>query len=297
MKENQKFRVAGIGELLWDLLPEGKKLGGAPANFAFHAGCMNAESTIISAVGNDDQGKEILIRLRELKLDERYIQCNQQRKTGVVNVSVNGGNPEYEIRNNVAWDFIHWSPQLAKLAGITDAVCFGSLAQRSEVSRHTILKFLKATRPECLRVFDINLRQDFFNREIIESSMDLSSVLKLNDEELSIVAQMFSLKGSEGGILEKLSRRFRLEMIVLTKGSRGSLLKTGNEESFLEAPAVDVKDTVGAGDAFTAAIVIARLHGKSMGEMHKVASDIAAYVCSSNGATPVLPHALAKRVN
>lgn len=297
MTYKEKFKVAGIGELLWDLLPDGKKFGGAPANFAFHAQSLGAESSIVSSVGNDDLGKEILNFFKSLSLNSEHVEVNPLKQTGLVNVTLTDGIPEYEIKTDVAWDYIQWTKQLEKLAGSVDAVCFGSLAQRSDVSHQTILKFLKATRSDCLRIFDINLRQDFFTCQIITSSLEMASILKLNDEELPVVAGFFSLKGSESVILEQLINQFDLQLIALTKGKKGSLLKTKTEESFLEVPEIKVKDTVGAGDAFTAALIMAKLNDKTIEEMHKFANEVASFVCTCDGATPVLPEYLVSRIS
>lgn len=289
---NKRPLVAGIGELLWDVFPDGKKPGGAPANFAWHAQGLGAESFIVSALGNDSPGKDMLQVLGSLSLNQSYIQLSSLKETGVVNVTLTDGIPQYEIKKGAAWDFICWEPGLGLLAAKTDAVCYGSLAQRSEVSRQTILKFLGTTRGECLRVFDINMRQDFYSAEVIKKSLELASVLKLNDEELPVVADIFSIKGSESLVLETLLKRFSLKLIALTKAEKGSLLVAKNETSAMEAPKVQVKDTVGAGDSFTATMVYMLLKGHKLGEVHKAANRVAAYVCSCMGATPVLPPGL-----
>ena len=296
MKSDKKYKVAGIGEILWDLLPDGKQLGGATTNFAFHSHQLGARSYIVSTVGADPLGDEILGYLRKLNLTTEYISLIKGKETGVVSVKLEDGIPEFEIKEGVAWDFIPWDAALKELAESCDAVCFGSLAQRSTVSRKTIRDFLKLTKPDCLRVCDINLRQHFYSREVIESSLGLASVLKLNDEELPVFAELFSIRGPEDVILEKLIDVFGLKLIALTKGSKGSLLKTRDEESFLAVPKVEVKDTVGAGDSFTAAMITAMLNGKSVKEMHQAANEIAAFVCSREGATPVLPEILISKV-
>lgn len=296
MKPDKKYSVAGIGEILWDILPEGKKLGGATSNFAFHAQQLGAESNIVSSVGNDELGKEILDYLKELELDRDFIGILKSKETGVVNVKLEHGIPEYEIKTDVAWDFIEWNSALEELAKSVDAVCFGSLAQRSQVSRNTIQQFLKSTPENCLRIYDINLRQDFYSKEVIKSSLELASVLKLNDDELPVVAELFSIKGTEKVVLEKLIDIFDLKLVALTMGSKGSLLKTRKEGSFLKVPDVVVKDTVGAGDSFTACLAMAFLNGKSLREMHRAANEIAAFVCTQNGATPFLPEILIRLV-
>ncbi len=296
MYATKKFQSVGIGEILWDMLPGGKKLGGATTNFAFHAHQLGVRSFIVSSVGDDAPGKEILGKLRELNLSTGYIAIHTGYETGIVQVRLEDGIPEFEIREGVAWDHIPWNTALKELAALCDAVCFGSLAQRSEMSRMTIRNFLKYTKPGCLRVCDINLRQHFYNTDIIESSLQLASVLKLNNEELAVVAENFSLSGSEKAILEILMDRFELTMIALTKGDKGSLLKTNNKESFLEVPKVKVKDTVGAGDSFTAAMVVGLLNGKPLQEIHQAANETAAYVCSQEGATPVLSERFINKV-
>lgn len=288
--------VTGLGELLWDFFPDGKKPGGAPANFVFHAQNLGAIGSVVSAVGNDFLGNEIVDYFKLLGLETGNVQVDPQKQTGIVEVKLKTGIPEYKIEKDVAWDFIKWTPQLASLAGESDAVCFGTLAQRSEITRQTILKFLKTTKPDCLRVFDINLRQNFYDKKIIADSLEISSVLKLNDEEFPVLAKLFSLKGSEHCILEKLMEQFGLTLVALTKGEKGSLLKTKTEMSFLEAPKVKVVDTVGAGDSFTAALIISKLCGKSFNEMHTFANEVAAYVCTQKGATPQLPDYISVRL-
>lgn len=281
--------VAGIGELLWDLLPEGKKPGGAPANFAYHAQSLGAESFIVSSVGNGPLGNEIIEFINKKGLNHTYIQRNEDKETGVVNVQLENGIPEYEIKTGVAWDYIAFNNELEKLAGKLDAVCFGALAQRSPVSCSTIQKFLSLTKQGCLRVFDINLRQHFYNKEIISSSLSMANVLKLNDEELPVVAEIFSLKGAEEIVLTQLIEKFDLKLIALTKGSSGSLLITRDSKSELSVPDVEVADTVGAGDSFTAAMIISYLKGKPLGKVHQIANTVAGLVCSMHGAMPVLP--------
>lgn len=296
MNSEKKHKVVGIGEILWDMLPGGKTLGGATTNFAFHAHQLGARSFIVSSVGDDAPGKEILGKLRVLNLSTGYIAIHKGCETGIVEVRLEDGIPEFEIREGVAWDHIPWNTALKELAASCDAVCFGSLAQRSEMSRMTIRNFLKFTKPGCLQVCDINLRQHFYNTDIIESSLQLASVLKLNNEELAVVAEIFSLSGSEKAILEILMDRFELAMVALTKGNQGSLLKTRKEESFLEVPKVEVRDTVGAGDSFTAAMVVGMLNRKPLREIHQAANETAAYVCSQDGATTVLPERLINKV-
>ena len=284
--------VTGIGELLWDMLPQGKQLGGAPFNFSFHAAQAGCEAHVVSSIGDDDSGKEILKSMDFLNLSDKYIQTSS-RPTGRVEVKLNNeGHPDYTIIKDVAWDHIAWTNDLASLAPVTDAVCFGSLAQRNITSRMTILNFLEAVSPSCLKVFDINLRQNFYNREILLESLQHANILKLNDEELQIVASMFSLEGGIENQLKKLSENFGLDYIACTMGSKGSLLMGRDGSSFVEAPEVEVVDTVGAGDSFTALLVTGILNEIPLNEIHKKATEIAAIVCTRAGATPLIDKGL-----
>jgi fructokinase len=291
-KHNQK-KVAGIGELLWDVLPQGKQMGGAPCNFAFHAMQAGFDAHIVSAVGEDPEGKEILQVLGELGLDQTYVQNHPDYPTGTVTVELAGeGIPSYTIHENVAWDHIAWTEALGTLAGEVDAVCFGSLAQRNQVSGFTILRFLETTQPECLRVYDINLRQSFYNRDAILNSLNLANVLKLNEDELPVLAAYLGFEGSEQEILTKLLNEFQLRLIAYTKGSQGSWLVTPDESSRCEVPKVKIADTVGAGDSFTATLLAGTLNGLPLNTIHALATEVAAFVCSQHGATPKLPNHL-----
>ena len=276
---------------MWDVLPEGKKLGGAPANFAYHVSQFGLDSCVVSAIGDDKLGEEILANFNEKKLD--MIIETVPYPTGTVQVEIDqAGVPQYEIKENVAWDNIPWTPQLEMLARRTKAVCFGSLAQRSVVSRETIGRFLD-TMPSAdgsLVVFDINLRQGFYNAEILENSMKRCNILKINDEELVTVSRMFGWPGID--LEDKcwlLLGKYNLQMLILTCGINGSYVFTPGSYSFRETPVVEVADTVGAGDSFTAAFISSILKGKSVQEAHKVAVDVSAFVCTQNGAMPVLP--------
>ena len=276
---------------MWDVLPEGKKLGGAPANFAYHVSQFGLDSCVVSAIGDDKLGEEILANFKEKKLD--MIIETVPYPTGTVQVEIDqAGVPQYEIKENVAWDNIPWTPQLEMLARRTKAVCFGSLAQRSVVSRETIGRFLD-TMPSAdgsLVVFDINLRQGFYNAEILENSMKRCNILKINDEELVTVSRMFGWPGID--LEDKcwlLLGKYNLQMLILTCGINGSYVFTPGSYSFRETPVVEVADTVGAGDSFTAAFISSILKGKSVQEAHKIAVDVSAFVCTQNGAMPVLP--------
>ncbi len=279
--------VVGIGEALWDMLPEGKKIGGAPANFAYHVSQFGFESRAVSAVGNDSLGDEILANFNAKGLS--YIIEKVPFPTGTVLVDLDSsGVPHYEIKENVAWDNIPFTSALEALARQTKAVCFGSLAQRAELSRETINKFIDATPADCLKVFDINLRQHFYTKEIIEQSLQKCDILKINDEELVIFAKLFGYaQDSQEDICKAIIEKFSLKMLILTCGAEGSFVFTPIETSFLETPKVEVVDTVGAGDSFTAAFIASILSGKSIAESHKEAVDFSAYVCTQSGAMPI----------
>jgi fructokinase len=286
---NNKPIVAGIGELLWDVLPTGKQVGGAPCNFAFHAMQAGCESIVFSAVGNDQPGDELLSALAGLNLNCEYIQRNSF-PTGTVTVTLNEkGHPQYVIHENTAWDNILFNTKTETKIYELDAVCFGSLGQRNSVSAATIQRLLEAVKPDCLKVFDINLRQHFYSPEIITKSLEFATVLKLNDEELPVLSELFALTGEVKNQLTQLLSRFNLHTVVYTMGEKGSIIMTGNEYSFLESPKVVVADTVGAGDSFTAVIVSGLLKGAPLSKVHEMATRVAAYVCTQKGATPVIP--------
>ena len=281
--------VAGIGELLWDVLPTGKQVGGAPCNFAYHAMQAGCESYVVSAVGNDLLGDELLNKLGKLNLETSYIQRNLY-PTGTVTVKLNEfGHPSYIIHENTAWDNILPTPEIMRKTGECDAVCFGSLGQRNSVSASAIQQVLTAVKPGCLKVFDINLRQHFHSPEIITESLEFATILKLNDEELPVLSGLFALTGEVKNQLKQLLNRFNLRYIVYTMGEKGSIIINDNEFSFLEAPKVVVSDTVGAGDSFTAVLVSGMLQGIPLTKVHEAATRIAAYVCTQKGATPAIP--------
>jgi fructokinase len=286
----RKKKIAGIGEVLWDVLPQGKELGGAPCNFAFHAMQAGMDAFVISAIGSDPDGEEILGVLKHLNLRKDYIQLKSEYPTGRVTVTLDEkGIPAYIIHENVAWDYIGWNESLKKLASELDAVCFGSLAQRSEVSGQTIRTFLEATGTDCLRVYDINLRQAFYQKENILRSLELCNVLKLNEEELPLLAGMLNLEANEESLLRTLLEDYQLKLMAYTKGGQGSWLMTQDELSRCEVPPVKIADTVGAGDSFTATLLSGILHDMPLKKVHRLATDVAAYVCSQHGATPKLP--------
>ncbi len=288
--------VVGMGEALWDVLPEGKKIGGAPANFAYHIAQLGWEGRVVSAVGNDKLGAEILENFNEKKLN--YLIEEVPYPTGIVLVELdNVGVPHYNIKENVAWDNIPFTPQLEELAKNTRAVCFGSLAQRNIVSRETINRFLDAM-PDGegqLKIFDINLRQDFYTKEVLCNSFRKCNILKINDEELVAISRMFGYPGID--LQDKcwiLLAKYNLKMLILTCGINGSYVFTPGEVSFVNTPKVEVADTVGAGDSFTAAFCAGILKGMPITEAHRLAVKISAYVCTQNGAMPPVPEELRK---
>ena len=288
MIRKKKLIVAGIGELLWDVLPAGKQLGGAPCNFAFHAMQAGCTSYVISAIGNDELGSELKNLIRRLEISNKYIQENEFPTSTVTIELDENGHPDYTIHENVAWDHIGWNKDLERLAKELDAVCFGSLAQRNPESEQSIISFLAATRPDCLKVFDINLRQNYYSKALIMNSLELSDILKLNENELPVVSGYLGIKGNQDFQLDQIRRHFSLKYIVYTQGSNGSIILTDTERSFAEAPDVQIADTVGAGDSFTAIFIAGLLKGVPLKEIHKKASEIAAYVCTQKGATPKL---------
>ena len=287
--------VVGMGEALWDVLPEGRKIGGAPANFAFHAGQAGMDARVVSAVGRDALGDETLLTLQQKGLNTDAV-ARVDFPTGVVQVTLSeGGIPQYDICEGVAWDNIPFTPALDELARNAQAVCWGSLAQRSEVSRNCIYRFLDAMPSEQgrLKVFDINLRQHFYSIDVIEASCQRANVLKINEEELVIVSELLRLGTPQ---VEQqcrlLMERFSLDMLVLTCGCNGSYIFTPVETSFRVTPLVQVADTVGAGDSFTATLVADLLKGASVGVAHEHAVQLAAYVCTQQGAMAEWPEAL-----
>lgn len=285
-----KNTVVGLGEILWDIFPERKVLGGAPANFAYHVSQFGFNGYAVSAIGNDLLGKEILKSLEEKELN--YLIEQTDFPTGIVKVQLDGrGIPTYEITENVAWDNIPFTTRLENLAKNTTTVCFGSLAQRNEVSRATIHKFLDLMPADSLKVFDINLRLKYFSKDIITTSLNKASALKINDEEIVKIAEIFELKGTDEELCQQLLDKYKLKFLILTKGTRGSYVLTPYEKSFLATPKVTIADTVGAGDSFTAAFVASYLNGRSIVQSHQLAVEVSAYVCQQHGAMPRLADA------
>ena len=287
----QKRYVVGLGEALWDVLPEGKKLGGAPANFAYHAGqFLGQDNTIaVSALGEDKLAEETIESLKAHGLT--FLMPRVPYPTGTVQVTLDEqGIPSYDIKENVAWDNIPLDTEVQAIARQCRAVCFGSLAQRNVVSRETIQRFLDLTPADCMKIFDINLRQNFYSKEVIQESLRRCNVLKINDEELVIIGRMFGYPGLD--IENKcwlILGKYNLDMLVLTCGTNGSYVFTPGQMSFQETPKVEVADTVGAGDSFTGSFCAAILSGMPVPDAHRRAVEVSAYVCTQNGAMPELP--------
>lgn len=284
--------IVGFGEALWDVFPEGRKIGGAPANFAYHVAQWGLDSCAVSAIGKDDLGDDIV-----RKFDENGLKYRLERvdfPTGVVQVTLDENKvPSYNIKEGVAWDNIPMTPELETLARNCRAVCFGSLAQRSSVSRATINAFVDLMPEDSLKIFDINLRQHYFNEEIVCNSMNKADILKINDEEIIVVAEMLNITGkSQKEICEVLLDRFALKMVILTCGDKGSYVLTAEESSWVDTPKVNVVSTVGAGDSFTGTFIASILLGKTIRQAHEAAVRVSAYVCTCQGAMPAIPQDL-----
>ncbi len=284
------YRIVGIGEVLWDLLPTGAQLGGAPANFACHAGALGADASVISRVGDDARGHEIVKRIEQMGMTSACVQLDATRPTGTVTVTVDAmGQPQFEIHSEVAWDAIEANTAAQLAVHSADAVCFGSLAQRSTASGAAIQALVAASPSAALRILDVNLRQDYWTRAVLEQSLTLANVLKVNDAELPKMAKLFSLTGDARAQIDQLMDRWQLRVVAYTRGESGSLLRTANE--WAEHPGVPaaVVDTVGAGDAFTAAMTIGLLSGWALDVVNARANQLASFVASCAGATPPIP--------
>ncbi len=284
-----KFTIIGLGELLWDLFPEGKQLGGAPANFAYMTSLLGDVGIVASRVGSDDLGGTARQRLESLRLATSYVQSDSIHPTGTVKVEVDPtGQPTFQIAQSVAWDFFEWSPEWRALAERADAVCFGSLAQRSPESRQTIRSFLTGVRPGTTRVFDVNLRQSFYSAQVLEESARLADIIKLNHDELPVVAKLLGLPFiyDEMRAAQWLRAQYRSKLVCITRGAKGSLVVGEEESSEHPGYRVHVADTVGAGDAFTAALVYHYLRRASVSTLNEAANRMGAWVASEAGATP-----------
>lgn len=284
--------VVGLGEILWDVFPDGPRFGGAPANVACHAAQLGATSHMASAVGQDELGTKAFEALEDKHVDTHCV-IRSTYPTGVVNVELDAaGKASYQFAEDTAWDHLDWSDNWQNLAAKTSAVCFGTLGQRSETSRKTIHRFVNATPETCFRVFDINLRPPFYSDEIILESLQPANILKLNDEELPYLANLCGITGTDGEILQALSKKFELQLVALTRGGSGAILCRGDEISQSTGVPTTVIDTVGAGDSFTAALVLGLLDNRDLDTINQQAGQIAAFVCSQPGATPHIPDEL-----
>lgn len=287
-----KRLVVGLGEVLWDMLPEGRKIGGAPVNFAYHAGQFGIDTMAVSAIGNDKLGEDTIAEMNGKHLN--HIFPSVPYPTGSVQVSLDEkGVPAYDIKENVAWDNIPFTNEIESVARSCRAVCFGSLAQRNAVSRNTIRKFIESTPGGCIRIFDINLRQNFYTSNVIRDSLEHCNILKINDEEIMLVSRMFNYDSSNiENVCRTIMEDFSLEMVILTCGTKGSYIFTKGGVSFMPTPKVNVADTVGAGDSFTGSFCAAILRGLPIAEAHKKAVEVSAYVCTQNGAMPEIPESM-----
>jgi fructokinase len=295
-----KFVISGIGELLWDIFKDEKKLGGAPANFAYHVSALGHSGIIISRIGNDKTGREAVDFLKELNLNTGYIQVDDKKPTGTVVVEMDENNqPDYIIKEDVAWDFLEWNEKFNDLLSSADAICFGTLAQRNEITRQTILKFLETAGNKAVKILDINLRQSFYSEQIIRESLRLADILKLNTGELEVLSSLHQVnqKYNEKDLCRFFIDKYRLSLICLTKGEEGSLII--NASSYNESPAFPygVVDRVGAGDSFTAAMIILYLKGSTLSDISEYANKLASWVTSKKGGAPVYDSEIKKIMN
>ena len=282
--------IVGIGEVLWDHFEDKDDyvLGGAPFNFAYHVNQFGLNSLVISAIGNDKLGQKLEADVK--KKNVPYMLERLNLPTGVVNIKEVDGKPRYDILTERAWDYIPNTEQLKEIAANTKAVCFGSLAQRSETSRNSIFAFLDAMPSDALRIFDINLRQNWYTEEIIKTSLQKANVLKINDDELLIIQRMFGyIDITQENTCRLIMRDYQLDMLILTCGDKGSYIFTKDEMSYLSTNDIKVVDTVGAGDSFTASFIASMLKGKTIHEAHRIAVNVSAFVCTQKGATPIIP--------
>jgi fructokinase len=286
---DQQHIIVGIGELLWDLFPSGKQLGGAPSNFSYITNLLGDAGIPASRIGSDALGNEAVQRLSQLGVKTNYLQRDGTYPTGTVNVAVDSsGQPRFEILRPVAWDFFEWTPVWQRLAAQADAVCFGSLAQRTTESRSTIGHFLRATRSDAVRVFDVNLRQNFYSKDVIEESLGHATIVKLNHDELPVVMRL--LGWEHHGERESAGRLLSfagMKLVCVTRGANGSLLSTRDQCSEHPGIKVEVVDTVGAGDAFTAALLHGYLRAEPLDRINENANRVGAWVASKTGGMPV----------
>ncbi|MBM0108883.1 carbohydrate kinase [Steroidobacter sp. S1-65] len=292
------FTVVGLGEVLWDLLPTGPQLGGAPTNFTYQAAALGAQAMMVTRVGDDDLGREVMRRFLENNLSGDTVQVDRTRPTGTVAVTLDEeGVPHYTFAEDAAWERLVATDVAMQAVRGAHAVCFGTLAQRSETSRGAIQQLVAAAPAHALKIFDVNLRLPFYSREVIDQSLRLSNILKMNDEELAVMTSMYSLHGDVRERIEQLACAFGFKVVVVTCGASGSLIHQEGSWSVLHSQATPVVDTVGAGDAFAAALAMGLLAGMSFREVHVVAAELARYVCCQYGATPSLPKGFRDRLD
>lgn len=285
-----KPTLIGLGEILWDIFPDCRKMGGAPANFAYHAQAIGGHGVVMSAVGADADGDEIIAALESLDLPCDYITQNPGHPTGTVSVKLDSkGRPTFTIHEDVAWDFITVTDEMMDEASTAAAICFGSLAQRSPVSRAAVRKILSAAEDEALLIFDVNIRQSFYNAEILRTSLELATILKINDEEIPVLSSELGLAADPDDFAEAAIADYDLSLVALTRGANGSILYTEGDRVEHPGEQVEVVDTVGAGDAFTAALALGLLNDEMLPEISDHANHVAAYVCTQSGATPPVP--------
>ena len=289
--------VFGVGEILWDLLPSGPQLGGAPANFAFHVAGLGIPADVVSRVGQDARGEAIRTRFSEMRLPGTLLQTDSALPTGTVSVRLSpAGVPDYIIHEPAAWDGLAATAEALSAMASAGAVCFGSLAQRSSDARDAIQKLVAATPDTALRIFDVNLRQHYYDRPVVEASLVLANVLKLNEDEVAPITNMVGVSGDLEPRVEQLADRFGLRVVVVTRGEAGSLLLSDGRWSRRPACTVHVQDSVGAGDAFTSVLCVGILRGINLDTVNEVANEVAAFVCASRGASPSLPDRFRERL-
>jgi fructokinase len=285
----QTSPVVGLGELIWDVFPEGRRMGGAPSNFAYLSRLLGEEAAVASRVGRDALGAEAVEKLSRAGVSTRHIQFDDSHPTGTVGVVIcEGGEPRFNVNENSAWDYLEWTREWEALAAGAGVVCFGTLGQRHPAARETITRFVEATRADALRLFDVNLRHSFFTPEMLARSLSRANVVKLNEEELASAARMLDLKATGArATAEALTRRFDLELVAVTRGARGSLLVSRDGEAD-EHPGfpVRVTDMIGCGDAFAAALAFSRRRGATLALSNEVANRVGAWVATQTGATP-----------
>lgn len=284
MVENKHPVIIGVGELLWDMLPEGKRAGGAPINFVYHATRLGAQGYAVSAVGNDALGDEILAELEKSGI--KYCISRNDHPTGRVKVVLNDGIPSYDIVEGVAWDYLTASAEAEELVKRADAVCFGTLALRSPQSKQAVETLLSFAPKNALRFFDVNLRGNYYSAELIDELLEKANVFKINDDEINVLKELFCISGTVDEVCRAFISRYGLKYMIFTAGDKFSAIYTPSEKSWLPTPKVKVADTVGAGDSFSGAFVYNILTGKSLAEAHKAAVDIAAFVSTKSGAWP-----------